>query len=152
MLEEDVLSIQIAYPQVWHACHRHVPPTAELTTREATLLAHLAEDALQRPRRLAEHLSIGASTLSEALNRLVERGLVERRRHGADGRRIDFVLTASGRAVVGSGSPLDPQRLGAALSRLAEAEREQAVTGLRLLARACRELSDRTDGVKAENR
>jgi DNA-binding MarR family transcriptional regulator len=135
-----VRRIQALYPKIWHACHRHPRAAAKdggLTERQSTVLSHLADGTLSRPSELAKHLGVAASTLSEAIDELVELGLVERRRHGDDRRRVDFVVTEAGARALEEGSPLDPIRLAAALEKLAPADRERAVEGLALLADAC---------------
>ncbi|UJR87378.1 MULTISPECIES: MarR family winged helix-turn-helix transcriptional regulator [Sandaracinus] len=149
MIERDaVRRIQVAYPKIWHACHRHPSAAARgggLTERQGTVLVHLADGALSRPADLARHLGIAPSTLSEAIDQLVERGMVERRRHTDDRRRTDFEVTEVGHRAVEEGSPLDPARLRAALAWLSAEERARAVEGLTLLADACTTLGGEED-------
>jgi DNA-binding MarR family transcriptional regulator len=146
MADEHVRRIQAFYPQVWHTCHRRHPPAAAkaggLREREAMVLAHLSEDHFQTPPVLCRHLGINASTLSELLDGLEERGLVRRERREDDRRRQQITLTDEGRAALERGSALDPERVAAALGQLSEEERRRAVEGLGLLARACRALRD----------
>lgn len=136
----DVRRIQALYPMIWHACHRHPRAASKgggLTERQSTVLSHLAEGARSRPAHLARHLGIAPSTLSEAIDELVELRLVVRERHEADKRRVDFVVTEAGERALEEGSPLDPERLAAALARLDDDGRRRAVEGLALLAEAC---------------
>ena len=139
-LMSDVREVQGLYPRIWHACHRH-PQDLEretgLSDRQAQLLAHLADGRLRRPRDLAQHVGIRTSTLSEAIDDLVRRGLVDRRVHPGDRRRVDFQVTAAGLDALSRGSPLDADRVEAALALLSESDRKNAVDGLRLLAKAC---------------
>lgn len=140
MRREDVRAIQLAYPQVWYACHRHRPKDGGLTERESTILVHLAHGDLSRLPALAGHLGVGTSTLSEAIDGLVRRGFVQRRRHEDDRRKVDFMVTEAGLDALSTGSPLDPESLREALDLLDPNERRQAVEGMSLLARACRGL------------
>ena len=133
-------AVQVAYPQVWHACHRHRPTEAGLTERESAILAHLMQGDLRRLGALAEHMGVGTSTLSEAIDGLVRRGLVQRKRHADDKRKVDFEVTDAGAEAMSKGSPLDGAIVRRALERLEPAERKAAVEGLELLARACRDL------------
>jgi DNA-binding MarR family transcriptional regulator len=135
-----VRRVQSLYPQIWHACHRHPRAAAKgggLTERQSTVLSHLDDGRLHRPADLARHLGIAPSTLSEAIDELVELGLVERQRHDDDRRRFDFAVTEAGKRAMEEGSALDPERLQQAFDRMSAEERDRAVEGLALLANAC---------------
>jgi DNA-binding MarR family transcriptional regulator len=137
---DQVLRIQVLYPRVWFACHtEHAGAHAKkngLSERETDVLAHVL-DGMSSPDELARHLGKSASTLTETVDRLEARGLVERRRRDDDRRRVDLVVTDRGRQTYSRGSALSPARLTAALERLAEPERQAVVRGLALLASAC---------------
>lgn len=141
-VEAAVAAIQEAFPRIYVACHlehrragRH---GGDLSRRESTLLAHLSPD---RPRGFAEvagHLGVAPSTLSEAVQPLVEAGLVRKVRDPEDGRRCRLALTAEGSEARADSSVLDRAILVEALASLSGRERALAVAGLRLLAVACR--------------
>lgn len=139
-----ILSIQRAYPQIWFACHlEHRTRSSSqdgLTDREAGILAHLDVIDGALAAQVARHLGIGKSTLSAQLKRLTELGLVRLGRGARDQRERPVHLTAKGRRAVVARSPLDRERVAALLRRLTPREREQAVAGLDLLARAAREV------------
>ena len=61
------------------------------------LLAVLSEDDAMRVSELANRLSVRASTISKMMDRLAEKGLVERRAHPRDGRITMVLLTPAGR-------------------------------------------------------
>jgi DNA-binding MarR family transcriptional regulator len=138
----QVLEIQVLYPRVWFACHaEHSDASAKkngLSERESTLLAHLLA-GMSSPDDLGRHLGKSASTLSETVDGLVARGLVERKRREDDRRRVDLDVTDRGRETYSRGSALSADRLAAALERLSVSDRAAVVRGLSLLARACAE-------------
>jgi DNA-binding MarR family transcriptional regulator len=138
-LMDDVRAIQLAYPQVYHACHtRHRTPRGPaLTEREGSLLAHIGAMPELRPTDLAAHLGLAASTLSAALEPLVERQLVQIG-SSADAREKRLSLTEAGERAMSESSVLDAERLEVLLEALSEEERRDAVRGLELLARAAR--------------
>ena len=55
--DRDVRLVQVAYPQIYFACHtRHVrraSTVTQLSATDSTLLAHLDEDESVRPTTLA---------------------------------------------------------------------------------------------------
>jgi DNA-binding MarR family transcriptional regulator len=140
-----VRRIQRAYPQIYLACHvRHTTAAADhgLSERDARVLAHLDERSPVTAGELARHLGVGASTLTEAIDRLVDRGLATRSRAGRDRRRVELRITAAGIEQMSAGSVLDPRRLGQVLARIPARERAAAVRGLERIARAARALTE----------
>jgi DNA-binding MarR family transcriptional regulator len=135
--------VQFAYPQVFYACHtRHgrarSGPT-RLSDRDAQLLVHLDRRAPLTLSRLAHHMDLSASTLSEAVKRLDGLGYLAKARAGeGDRRRVGIALTPKGVAAVRASSVLETPRLRAVLGRLSAADRRRVVDGLDCLARACR--------------
>ena len=138
----DVRVVQVAYPQIYFACHtRHVrrasTPT-QLSATDSTLLAHLDEKEAVRATALAKHLGLAASTLSAAIARLAALGYVVQRRGADDGRAVDLLLSAKGAAAMQASSVLESARVKKMLGKLTDGERRQALGGLSLLARAAR--------------
>jgi DNA-binding MarR family transcriptional regulator len=134
-------AVQFAYPQVFYACHtRHTrrrSSAVSVSDRDVQVLVHLYGPRPMSLTSLAAHMDLAASTLSEAVTRLVALGLVEKRgRHGGDGRRVGLALTPRGADVVSASSVLETDRLRLVLRRLTPKERSAVVTGLTLLARA----------------
>jgi DNA-binding MarR family transcriptional regulator len=141
-----VRRIQRAYPQLYLACHvEHTTRRREhgLSDRDASVLAHLDELSPVGVGTLARHLGVGPPTVSEAIDRLVELGLVDRRRLG---RRVELRMTPAGVAHMQAGSVLDAERLDALLAAIPAREREAAVRGIERLAIAGRTLSKRARG------
>ena len=135
----DVRLVQVAYPQIYRACHtRHIRRASTatgLSAADSTLLAHLDETTATRPTALARHLGVAASTLSAAINRLAGLGYVMMERASRDGRAIDLRLTAKGAAAMQASSVLDAGLVARMLARLSAAERKRALDGLSLLAK-----------------
>jgi DNA-binding MarR family transcriptional regulator len=143
-MKRDVLSVLVAYPQIWHSCHiRHQRGARSgdpLTEREASLLAHVSAFAPASPGPLAKHMGISKATLSAVIDALLARGYLNRERHGTDKRRHLLTLTPQGEQTLLQGSVLDAGRLERALRSLPASKRTLAVEGISLLAQACREM------------
>lgn len=131
------------YPRIYFACHtRHVrdPQTQQLLSRtQASVLDHLDEIDPTTLNELARHMGVTAATMSVTIDRLEKKGYVIRLRDTADRRRVHLRLTSAGVRVRSASSVLDPPRVEALVARLSDDERERAVMGLELLARAARE-------------
>jgi DNA-binding MarR family transcriptional regulator len=141
----DVRLVQVAYPQIYFACHtRHVRRAStamQLSATDSTLLAHLDEEEAVRATALAKHLGLAASTLSAAIARLATLGYVEQRRGARDGRVVDLLLSAKGAAAMQASSVLESARVSHMLGHLTVAERKRALDGLALLGRAARKMA-----------
>jgi len=77
--------------------------------------------------------------MSLTVDRLVRRGYVTRSRDAADRRVVNLRLTAAGARLRDAQSVLDPLRVKTMILRLSHEERQEAVRGLALLARAATE-------------
>jgi DNA-binding MarR family transcriptional regulator len=144
-LAATVRAVQIAYPQIYLACHtRHTRARStafRLSARDSSLLVHLDERQPTRPAALARHLSIGGPTLSAAVRRLESLGYVARGTPDADRRGVELRLTAKGAEALSATSVLEAGRVEALLRSLPPADRRRAVDGLTLLGSAARALS-----------
>jgi len=138
----DVRLVQVAYPQIYFACHtRHIrraSTATRLSAADSTLLAHLDEDRATRPTELAKHLGLAASTLSAAINRLGKLGYVSLGKAISDGRAVDLRLTAKGAAAMQASSVLDAALVAKMLAQLSSTERYRALEGIGLLAKGAR--------------
>src|SRR4051794_27643908 len=148
MRDEAVFEIQRLYPQIYLACHvDHVRATStewRLSARDSSIFAHLDREDRISPHALAAHLTGAASTLSAAITRLVELGYISSDPPESDKRQRELRLTERGAEAMAATSVLDEGRVGALIAQLKPAERNAAVNGLRLLARAARELEGRS--------
>lgn len=138
----DVRTVQVAYPQIYFACHtRHIrraSTPSRLSASDSTLLAHLDEDEPVRPTALARHLGLAASTMSAAIARLVRQGYITTATVARDRRATELRLSSKGAEAMQAASVLDADRVTRMLGTLRPAERRQALAGLALLARAAR--------------
>ncbi len=146
-LAASVRAVQIAYPQIYLACHtqhtRARSSAFRLSARDSSLLVHLDEDRATRPAALARHMGVGAPTVSAALRRLETLGYVARSTPDTDRRGVELRLTAKGAEALGATSVLEAARVQALLRSLPAADRARAVDGLTLLGRAARTLPSR---------
>jgi DNA-binding MarR family transcriptional regulator len=147
MSADLVLAVLTAYPQVYHACHRRHARArtnpGRISDRDAWILGHLHPTSPASPARLAAHLALSPSTVSEAVKRLERLGYVTRRRGPGDGRRVELLLSPRGAEAMKGASVLDADRVRRLLVLLPPHRRVHAVEGLSLLAEAARTLNAR---------
>lgn len=146
MTDDDVYEVQRLYPQIFVACHtdnvRAVSTKWRVSSQDASILVHLDRESGLSPRALAGHLGVAPSTLSAAIARLAKLGYLISKPNEKDRRKRELLLTSRGAEAISSTSVLNAKRVRAMLSKLKPAEREEALRGLALLAKAARELSD----------
>src|SRR6185503_555511 len=122
MPTDSVLDVLRAYPQIYHACHVEHPRArtnpGHISARDTWILGHLDLRRPTSPARLARHLSLGASTLSESAKRLERLGYLTRRPERADRRRLELFITPRGIEAMKGASVLDPGRVAQLLQQL----------------------------------
>ena len=132
--------VMALYPRIYFACHtRHVrdPQSQRLLSRhQASVLDHLDEVEPTTLNDLARHMGVTAATMSLTIDRLERKGYVVRLKDTADRRRVHLRLTSAGVRMREASSVLDPYRVEALVGRLTPDERQAALRGLELLARA----------------
>ncbi|MBX3154411.1 MAG: MarR family transcriptional regulator [Deltaproteobacteria bacterium] len=138
---DAVRRVQRAYPQIYLACH--VDHTTrrrahQLSDRDASVLAHLDGVSPVTAGMLAKHLGIGPSTLTEAIDRLEDKGLVERTRRG---RVVELRITGDGIAQMQAANVLDSERVAQLIAAVPPRRRAAAVEGIELLAVAARRVA-----------
>src|ERR1017187_9922818 len=143
-LDQVIQVVQVSYPQVYLACHtRHQRKRStehRISARDAAILAHLNQEHATLPSRLAKHLSVSRSTVSEALKRLSALEYIARIATNGDRRVAGAVLTPKGARAIRDTSVLETARLRAALILASRDERAAIVIGMTRLAEACRRL------------
>ena len=129
-----------AYPRVYFACHtRHVadPVSGDpVSAHQASILDHLDEVDAMSVTDLAGHMGVTVATMSLAIDRLERRAYVRRDRDPRDRRRVLLRVTPAGVRLREAKSVLDPVRVEQVLAHLSADDRDVALRGLDLLARA----------------
>lgn len=139
-MNKTISQIQMLYPRIYMAAHvEHIKrrsSEAQVSARDASILAHLTERYFQSPKNLARHMNIAASTMSEALHHLVSLGYARFETDQNDARHTRFTCTQKGRDAIGDNSVLDGEKLANLLATMPLKDQEKVVEGLRLLADA----------------
>ena len=135
--DRHVRQVLDAYPRVYFACHtRHVadPVSGDpVSAHQASILDHLDEvDAMS----VTDHMGVTVATMSLAIDRLERRAYVRRDRDPRDRRRVLLRVTPTGVRLREAKSVLDPVRVEQVLAHLSPVDRDAALRGLDLLARA----------------
>ena len=108
----------------------------EVSAHQASILDHLDEVDQTSVTDLAGHMGVTVATMSLAIDRLERRQYVRRNRDPHDGRRVLLRVTPAGARLREAKSVLDPVLVEQVLGQLSPADREAALSGLDLLARA----------------
>jgi DNA-binding MarR family transcriptional regulator len=85
---------------------------------------------------------VAASTLSATISRLEKLGYLSSTPAANDKRQRELKLTARGAEAIAATSVLNAERVSALMKKLTREERDAAVKGLALLARAAREIGN----------
>lgn len=139
-MEDQVRQLQQLYPRIYIACHtEHVKAASssvQLSARDSAILAHFEESKSLRPSKLARHLGVARSTLSQALKKLVALGYISSQKNEIDRRQLRLQLTKQGHQAMQAASVLDKDRVAQLLRQLTPAQRKTGLEGLAVLARA----------------
>lgn len=106
---------------------------ANLTVPEFRALAFIARHEDPSPSQLADHLGLTLSSLTHLVDGLVERGLLVRRPHQRDRRRLILSLTPLGESTVHTARAAAQASLAARLAVLSPAEVETIARAMHLL-------------------
>lgn len=109
---------------------------ADISAHQASILDHLDDVDPMSMTDLAGHMGVTVATMSLAIDRLERRKYVRRDRDPKDRRRVLLRITPAGVRLREAKSVLDPVRVEQVLAHLSPADREAALKGLDLLARA----------------
>ena len=146
--DDDVHEVQRLYPQIYVACHNdHVRAAStewRISSQDASILVHLDRETGLSPRTLAKHLGVAPSTLSAAISRLSKLGYLSSEPDAKDNRRRELRLTGRGAEAIAATSVLDADRVRSLMNGLTGPERKAALRGLALLARAARQLKEKS--------
>ena len=114
----------------------------DVTLAQYRVLVELAARGPQRPADLASALGVDRSTATRMCDRLVRKGLVQRRRISADRRGVRISLTPAGRALVEEVTRRRRVEIAQILRRMPRADRASALRALRVFADAAGEVPE----------
>ena len=139
MSEKTVAFLMEHFPRILQACERKVvkgEKGASITTHQARILDHLDDEVPRSLNSLATHMGVTPATMSIAVDKLVDKGFLQRERSKDDRRKILLRLSPEGSQLREAQTLLEPERVREMLALLPEAEQEAGVLGLVILARA----------------
>ncbi len=113
---------------------KYLAQLSGLTGPQLVVLQFLELHGPQTTGQLAEGVSLGQATLSDILERLGKKQLIERRRATEDKRRVINELTAAGRNAIKEAPPLLQERFSKALQGLADWEQTLILSTLQRVA------------------
>jgi DNA-binding MarR family transcriptional regulator len=112
----------------------------ELTKQQLTVLAALEHNEGVSQTALVEITGIDRSTLAEMVRRMLERGLLSRKRTEEDARANAVAISAAGRKALRSASTAADRAERALLDPLPASERQRFVKSLSIIAAAAAQL------------
>jgi DNA-binding MarR family transcriptional regulator len=117
-----------------------------VTRSQLTTLRYLAEHGTCEMHELAAGVGVTSPTMTSTVKLLVKKGLVERRHHEQDWRKVQITATPAGLAAQQEFAGARAEALARAFSALSAEQRALLIVSLpalRALAREVTELSDR---------
>jgi DNA-binding MarR family transcriptional regulator len=122
--------------QALRASSRAAEKKVGLSAAQLFVLLKLSGEEALSINELAARTLTHQSSVSVVVARLVEQGLVARRRSSLDGRRVELTLTRRGRAVLSKAPQAAQDRLIEAIESLPRTERRALARNLDRLSRA----------------
>jgi DNA-binding MarR family transcriptional regulator len=114
----------------------------DVTLPQYRLLVELASRGSQRSAEIAQALGVERSTAGRMCDRLVRKGLVQRRRETADRRAVRISLTTDGRALVDEVTRRRRSEIARILRRMPAADQGPVLVALRAFADAAGEVPE----------
>ena len=137
-LPADVTEVMNLFPSIYLLFHRRASakrwrPTAQMMG----LLNHLCHAGPLTVGEMARHVGRAQSVISQMVEPLVKRGLLDRMRDAKDGRRVLVWLTPQGQTwMEEERQVLSAELLRTALARMTKEQREHLLDGMRALVAA----------------
>jgi len=124
-------------PQIMHLIRNEMRShrTPDLSVPQFRVLAFINRNPGASLSAAAEHIGLTLPSLSNMMDGLVQRKLVNRQGSQADRRRVRLTLTARGRKVLATARTAAQAQLAGRLATLSEAEREQVIGAAQTLRR-----------------
>jgi DNA-binding MarR family transcriptional regulator len=127
--------------RIWHA--------AQLTLAQVRVLRRLAK----QPRSLGQlgaDLALAPPSMTRLVDRLEERGLIERRRDDEDRRKVLATVTADGRRLVSAIPFLEGTAIRTAVDRMTVSDRKRIAAAMREFNAAVMEVEEKLLLVESE--
>jgi len=105
----------------------------QVSASQLNCLLALYENGPLPPSQIARHIMVKSSTVTGIIDRLEQKGLVNRTRISSDRRVITVELTEPGRTLAENAPPPIQQKVLEGLKRLPHSEMEKIVLGLNML-------------------
>ena len=105
----------------------------QVSASQLNCLLALYENGPLPPSQIARHIMVKSSTVTGIIDRLEQKGLVQRTRTSSDRRVITIELTDSGTSLAENAPPPIQQKILEGLKRLPESEMKKIVRGLSML-------------------
>jgi DNA-binding MarR family transcriptional regulator len=132
---EVAAALERVVPVLWDTYFTPLPPglVADLPLGQARTLTHLSVVGQRRMGELAEDLGVKLPTATGIVDRLVERGLVQRSASDEDRRVVWVRPTAEGEAIAEAARRFRREIIVGRLARLDEGQRASVLRALSLL-------------------
>ncbi|MGK7346357.1 MAG: MarR family winged helix-turn-helix transcriptional regulator [Candidatus Nitrospinota bacterium M3_3B_026] len=103
---------------------RKLAQSSGLTGPQLVVLSEIANRDQASISDLAKNVHLSHATVTDILNRLEKRGLVARKKNGADKRKVVVEVTGAGREIIKNKPPLLQEKFVARLDRLEGEEKD----------------------------
>ncbi|SIO04382.1 transcriptional regulator, MarR family [Rhodovulum sp. ES.010] len=113
---------------------RELARAAGLTPVQIRVLQIVAETGMSTPKTIAARMGVAQATMTTLIDRLVAKGLVERRRSETDRRQMNIFITPAGREVIERAPDPLHDRYVEAFDRLPDWEQAMLVAALERVA------------------
>ena len=104
-----------------------------VSAAQVNCLLAIYENGPLPPSQIAKHMMVNSSTVTGIIDRLEQKGLVERMRISQDRRVITIQLTETGKRLAENAPPPIQQKIINGLKRLSEPEIDQIIHALNIL-------------------
>ena len=136
LVHNDIRSVLDSIRRIVRALRvasRAAEKSVGLSGAQVFILQNLDGDTPLSVNAVAERTFTHQSSVSEVVQRLVDKGLVERKQSPEDGRRLELTLTPAGRAALKKGPATPQEKLIGALEKMSAGKRLQLATLLQNL-------------------
>ena len=116
--------------QVSYLYNKELNKTYQVSAPQLSSLLALYENGPMPPSQIAKYIMVNSSTVTGIIDRLEQKGLVERSRISHDRRVITIALTERGKALAKNAPPPIQKKIVDGLKRLPPDETEQIVQAL----------------------